>query len=314
MHQTTKHLGFIGLGAMGSRMARRLLGAGYPMTVYNRTRAKAEALGAHGATVANSAREVASVSDYVFTSLTDDRAVEDAFFHPDGILAGARADAVCIDLSTIAPATARRVAEAARARRVAALDAPVSGSTTQAEEGKLVIFVGGDEATFRDCRAVLDVLGTSTHLGTNGMGATMKLVANTLLGAGMQALAEAIVLGEKGGLDRDRLLDVLGATPVVAPAHKGKLENVRRGVYPVAFALSLMYKDFGLILREAVELSVPMPVTAAAQQLCAAAQADGRREDYSAIVSVMEQLAAISVRGCPGSPSRLPSPTVRGSG
>ena len=290
-------IGFVGLGAMGSRMARRLLTAGYSLTVYNRTSAKAEALQANRAAVAESPRALARGVDCIFSSLADDRAVEDVYLGPDGILAAARPGTVCIDLSTIAPSTARRLAEAARARGVAVLDAPVSGSTAQAETGKLVIFVGGDEATYRGCRPLLDVLGTSSYLGASGMGATMKLVANALLGAGMQALAEAIVLGEKAGLDRDRLLDVLSETPVVAPAHKGKLENARRGVYPVAFALSLMYKDFGLIVREAVQLSVPMPVTAAAQQLCAVAHARGRREDYSAVIGLMEDLAAAGSAG-----------------
>src|SRR5207245_10851677 len=153
--------------------------------------------------------------------------------------------------------TARGLAGAGGARGVAVLDAPVSGSTAQAEAGKLVIFVGGDEATYRGCRPLLDVLGTSSYLGASGMGATMKLVANALLGAGMQALAEAIVLGEKAGLDRDRLLDVLSETPVVAPAHKGKLENARRGVYPVAFDLSLMYNELSQYVCKTGESTTP---------------------------------------------------------
>ncbi len=127
------------------------------------------------------------------------------------------------------------------------------------------------------------------------------MVANALLGAGMQALAEAIVLGEKAGLERDRLLDALGHTAVVAPGYKTKLENARRSTYPVAFALPLMYKDFGLILHEATQLAVPMPATAVAQQLCAAEYARRREEDYSAVIGLMEDLAGIALKSAPHS-------------
>jgi 3-hydroxyisobutyrate dehydrogenase len=291
-----KPIGFIGLGTMGSRMAQRLLAARYPLTVYNRTRAKAEPLAAQGATIAETPRALASSCDYIMISLTDDAAVEVVFHGPDGILEGARAGTVCIDLSTIAPRTSRRIAEAARAKEVAIIDAPVSGSTAQVESGTLIIFVGGEPAMYERCRFLLDPLGKSFYMGSNGMGATMKLVANALLGAGMQALAEAIVLGEKAGLERDRLLDALGQTAVVAPSYKGKLENARRSAYPVSFALQLMYKDFGLILREAIEFAVPMPVTVVAQQLCAAEYARRREEDYSAVIGLMEELAGLSLK------------------
>ena len=296
-----KRIGFIGLGTMGSRMAQRLLAAGYPLMVYNRTRAKAEPLAAQGATIAETPRTVAASCEYIMTSLTDDAAVEGVFYGPDGILAGACSGAICIELSTIAPATSRRIAEAARAQGIEKIDAPVSGSTAQAEAGTLIIFVGGNEATYRRSQFLLDLLGKSFYMGSNGMGATMKLVANALLGAGMQALAEAIVLGEKAGLERDRLLDALGHTAVVAPGYKAKLENARRSTYPVAFALPLMYKDFGLILREATQLAVPMPATAVAQQLCAAEYARRREEDYSAVIGLMEDLAGIALKSAPHS-------------
>lgn len=291
-----KRIGFIGLGTMGSRMAQRLLAAGYPLTVYNRTRAKTEPLAAQGATIAETPRALAASCEYIITSLTDDAAVEAVFYGSEGILAGARSGATCIELSTIAPASSRRIAETARAQGIEMIDAPVSGSTSQAEAGTLIIFVGGNEATYQRSQFLLDLLGKSFYMGSNGMGATMKLVANALLGAGMQALAEAIVLGEKAGLERDRLLDAVGQTGVVAPSYKGKLENARRSSYPVTFAMHLMYKDFGLILREAMEFAVPMPVTVVAQQLCAAEYAQRREEDYSAVIGLMEDLAGLSLK------------------
>jgi 3-hydroxyisobutyrate dehydrogenase len=188
----------------------------------------------------------------------------------------------------------------------------VSGSTAQAEAGTLIIFVGGNEATYQHSQFLLDLLGKSFYMGLNGMGTTMKLVANALLGAGMQALAEAIVLGEKAGLERDRLLDALGHTAVVAPGYKAKLENARRSTYPVAFALPLMYKDFGLILREATQLAVPMPATAVAQQLCAAEYARRREEDYSAVIALMQDLAGVPLKSAPHSgdvPTASATPT-----
>ena len=159
-----KHIGFIGLGTMGSRMAQRLLAAGYPLTVYNRTRAKAEPLAAQGATIAETPRAVAASCEYIMTSLTDDAAVEAVFYGSDGILAGARSGATCIELSTIAPATSRRIAEAARAQGIETIDAPVSGSTAQAEAGTLIIFVGGNEATYRRSQFLLDLLGQSFYM------------------------------------------------------------------------------------------------------------------------------------------------------
>jgi 3-hydroxyisobutyrate dehydrogenase-like beta-hydroxyacid dehydrogenase len=184
------------------------------------------------------------------------------------------------------------VAEALRARDVAMLDAPVSGSAPQVESGTLVIFVGGEESAYEYAGPLLSVLGKATfHMGGNGMGATMKLVVNALLGASLQALAEAIVLGERAGLEKSRLLEVLGQTAVVAPSHRLKLENVGREEYPVAFSLQLMHKDFGLIMALAHQLAVAMPATAVADQMCAAEVARGRQEDMSATIELMEELA-----------------------
>ena len=178
------------------------------------------------------------------------------------------------------------------------LDAPVSGSTAQAEQGQLVIFVGGEEDVYEKCQPILAVLGSKTfYLGPSGAGTTMKLCVNTLLGLGVQALAEAIALGEKAGLPRERFLQILSETAVVSPSQKSKLENARNDEYPAAFPLRLMFKDFGLILATAMELSVPMPATAAAVQVAAAEHARQLAahsdEDFSAVVRAMEQLAGV---------------------
>jgi 3-hydroxyisobutyrate dehydrogenase-like beta-hydroxyacid dehydrogenase len=246
-------LGFVGLGYMGARVAGRLLEAGYPIGVYNRTREKTQAVAARGAHVYESPQELARAAEVVLSMLADDAAVEQVMLGANGIVAAARPGTTIIDLSSVHPDTSRSLARAA--------------STPQAEEGSLVVFVGGDSAVYEQCRPILDVIGNQVfYLGPNGSGATMKLVANSLLGAGMQALAEALVLGQRGGLDREVLVDVLEQTAVLAPGLKRKLENARAQQYPVQFPARLMWKDLGNVLRLAEERAVPMPVTGAAQQ------------------------------------------------
>jgi len=289
-------VGFIGLGAMGTRMAGRLLAAPHDLVVYNRTPERTRLLEQRGAKVAATARGLAAGVDIVFSSVANDAALEQVMFGPDGALAGTRAGTLVVEMSTVNPRTSRRLHEAARIKGVSVLDAPVSGSTVQAEQGQLVIFVGGEEDVYQKCQPILAVLGgKSFYLGPSGAGATMKLCVNTLLGLGVQALAEAIALGVKAGLPRERFLQVLGETAVVSPSQKAKLENVRKDEYPPAFALRLMFKDFGLIVETAMELSVPMPATAAAVQVAAAEHARQLAahidEDFSVVVRAMERLA-----------------------
>src|SRR5882672_1179057 len=291
--------GFIGLGAMGGRMAGRLLEAQHDVVVYDRVREATRPLEQRGATVAAGSRQLAAGADIVFCSVTDDAALEQVMFGPDGALAGARSGTTVIDMSTVSPRMSRRLHDAARAKGVAVLDAPVSGSTPQAEQGQLVIFVGGEEDVYQESQPLLAVLGSKTlYMGPGGSGTTMKLCANTLLGLGVQALAEAFALGEKGGLSRQRLVDVLGETAVVSPSQKSKLENVRKDEYPAAFPLRLMFKDFGLIAETAMELSVPMPATAAAVQVAAAEHARQLAartdDDFSVVVRTMERLAGVA--------------------
>ncbi|TME90855.1 MAG: NAD(P)-dependent oxidoreductase [Chloroflexi bacterium] len=287
-------LGFVGLGYMGSRIARRLVDAGYPLGVYNRTREKTRALAERGARVYDSARELAADSDTVLSMLADDDAVEEVMLGPEGVVAVARFGGTIIDLSSVHPDTSRRVASAARPRNVAVLDASVSGSTPQAEDGSLVVFVGGERAAFEQSGPILRVIGSHIfYLGPSGAGGMMKLVTNSLLGVGIQALAEALVLGQRAGLDKTTLLDVLEQTAVVTPGQKHKLENVRSGDYPVEFPLRLMFKDLLNIERLARQTAVPTPAIAAAQRMFTIEQAKNREEDFSAIIRTMEELAGM---------------------
>ncbi len=291
--QSKPTIGLIGMGHMGSHMAPRLISAGYHLTVYDRTREKAQAIA--GATVAETPEEAAANSDVVISIVTNDAALEEVMLGPNGVLAGTHAGSVIIDMSTVSPHTSRRLFQAAREKGVAMIDAAVSGSVPQVEQGSLVIFVGGEQETYQQCQPILDLLGQSSfYMGPSGMGTTMKLVVNTLLGLGMQALAEAIALGEKAGIEKGLLLDVLGQTTVLTSGQKSKLANVKREQYPTQFALSLQHKDLGLILSEANEISVSMPTTAVAQQMYTAALVKGMDEDFSIMIKFMEQLAGVS--------------------
>jgi 3-hydroxyisobutyrate dehydrogenase-like beta-hydroxyacid dehydrogenase len=291
--QSKPTIGFIGMGHMGSHMAPRLINAGYHLTVYDRTREKAQAIA--GATVAGTPEEAAAHSDVVISIVTNDPALEEVMFGPNGVLAGTHAGSVIIDMSTVSPRASRRLFQAAREKSVAMIDAAVSGSVPQVEQGSLVIFAGGGQEIYQQCKPILDILGQSSfYMGPSGMGTTMKLVVNTLLGLGMQALAEAIALGEKAGIQKGLLLDVLGQTTALTAGQKAKLANVKREQYPTQFALSLQHKDLGLILSEADEISVSMPATAVALQMYTAALAKGMDEDFSIMIKFMEQLAGVS--------------------
>jgi 3-hydroxyisobutyrate dehydrogenase-like beta-hydroxyacid dehydrogenase len=288
-------LGFIGMGGMGSRMAARLLAAGYDVTVYNRHRERTRPLEERGAKVASEPRDLAAHADIVLSSLADDAALEEVMLWPGGALVSASPGTILIEMSTVSLALSHRLHDLARQGGVLVLDAPVSGTTTVAEKGELVIFVGGDKAAYERCLPVLQVLSRQAHyMGPAGAGIAMKLCANTLLGLGIQALAEAVALGLKAGLQRERLVEVLGATAVVSPSQKSKLDNVRNEAYPPAFPLRLMVKDYRLILDTAMDLSAAMPATAAAQQVSAAElarqSASGRDEDFSSVVRALERL------------------------
>ena len=297
MNSLTKestHLGFIGIGNMGSRMAKRLLEHGYQLKAYNRSREDAEALVKYGATVADGIAELASEADVILSSLTNDDAVKSVYTDADGVFAHVRRGSAIIEMSTVSPATSRLLYDLSRKTGVKFLDSPVSGSTPAAEEGTLTLFCGGDEELFQAAQSIFSAIAKQYfYLGSSGSGTAMKLVANTLLGVGMQAIAESIALGQKEGLDRHRLLEVLSHTAVIAPAHLGKLTRADAGDYSAQFAIRLMNKDFGLVLATAAAAKVPMPATAAAFQMNLAEFAEGKEEDFSAVIALMERLAQV---------------------
>ncbi len=288
-------IGLLGLGRMGSLMVERLMEHGYTLAVYDRTKEKTQEVAQKGATVVDAPHDLGSHADVIITMVTDNHALDTVMYSSDGILAGVKQQhTTLIDMSTVSPEASRKLFKEAKERGVAMIDAPVSGSTPQVKEGSLMFFVGGEEATYQQCKPILDTLGkTSFYMGESGNGTTMKMVVNTMLGLGLQAVAESIALGEKAGLDKKQLLDVLGQTSVIAPAYKAKLTNAEREEYPVTFGLATMRKDFSLVMRLATELSVSMPATAVAEQMYAAALAQGHDEDYSVMIQFMEKMSGI---------------------
>ncbi|MGD0504126.1 MAG: NAD(P)-dependent oxidoreductase [Steroidobacteraceae bacterium] len=287
-------LGFIGVGYMGRPIAQRLLESGFRLSAYDRQRPKAEQLIPYGGTVAQSVEDLSATCDVVLSCLASDEAVLHIYKGADGAIARARPGSLFIDLSTVNPETSREIGKLGAERGVHVLDVTMSGSTPVAEQGALTLFGGGDQACFAAADSIFRVIARKYfYLGPSGSGATMKLVVNALLGIGMQAIAEALVLGEKAGLDRDRLLSVLSETAVVAPAHVGKLERAMNSDYSPQFPLRLMNKDFGLILNLAAAVGAHMPATRAAYEVNAMQSEQGGEQDFSAVILQMEKQASL---------------------
>ena len=287
-------IGFIGLGYMGSRIARRLARPGFSVVAFDRNRRKAAELAPVGISPVSDPRDLAHNADVILSCLSDDEAVRAVYDGPDGVIAHARPDALIVEMSTVRPETSRGLYRAGKKRGIDVLDVAISGSTPAAEQGALTLLSGGDRDVFDAAEPIFRAIAAQWfYLGPSGSGTTMKLVVNALLGVGMQAIAEAAAFGEKAGLERDRMLEVLAQTKVVAPAHAGKIAQARANNYAPQFPLRHMNKDFKLILEEAATLQAPMPVTAAAQQKNMSEAAQGVEEDFSAVVRTMELLGAI---------------------
>jgi 3-hydroxyisobutyrate dehydrogenase len=277
---------------MGRPIARRLLESGFKLTAYDRDHSKAEELIPYGGKVVRSVSELSSSCDVVLSCLPSDEAVLDIYRGPDGVFASAHRGSLVIEMSTVYPVTSQELARLGAESGVDVLDVTISGSTPAAEKGLLTLFGGGDKTRFADAEPILRAIARRYfHLGRSGSGATMKLVVNTLLGVGMQAIAEAVALGEKAGLDRHRLLEVLSYTAVVAPAHLGKLQRAMDGDYSPQFPLRLMNKDFGLIFNLAASLGVRMPAAEAAFEINARQSDQGEEQDFSAVILQMEKEA-----------------------
>jgi len=282
-------LGFIGLGHLGSPIARRLIAAGFPMAIYDPNQMKAAEFAALGAEVTQNPGKLASEVEVVLSCLPDESSVETVYLGTCNALGTARPGTRIIELSTISPETSRKLHRAARQFGLSALDVAVSGSAPSAEAGTLTLFGGGHRNDFEAAEAIFAAIARQWfYMGSSGSGVAMKLVVNTILGVGMQAIAEAVALGSSLGLPRDLLFDTLAKTAVVAPAHAGKLATAKEDDYTPQFPIRLMRKDFGLVLGAAAQFGLPMPATEAASEINSAEAASGIEEDFSAVIRWME--------------------------
>jgi 3-hydroxyisobutyrate dehydrogenase-like beta-hydroxyacid dehydrogenase len=263
------NVGFIGLGLMGKPMAQNLVRAGFPLTVWNRTKSKADDLVRAGAKLAENPREVAAGSDVLITIVSDPPALEDVLFGSSGASAGAlealRKGAILIDSSTVSPDTARRVAAACAERGVDFLDAPVTGGTWGAEKGELVFMVGGEAAVLDRAKPVLEAMGKKFFLlGPNGAGQTVKLGMNLLLALEVDAWAESLALVTKAGVPAERLVEVMQSSMGHARLLDVKTPLMVKNEYPASFPLRLMHKDLRLALELAREQGTRLPAAEAA--------------------------------------------------
>jgi 3-hydroxyisobutyrate dehydrogenase-like beta-hydroxyacid dehydrogenase len=298
LNKITKNhrLGFIGLGHLGSPIARRLLSAGFRTVVCDRDAGKTKALSALGAEVARDPRELAAQVDVVLSCVSDAAAVEAVYLGAGGVLRNARRGTLIIEMSTVAPETSRKVSRVARELGISVLDVAISGSSPAAEAGTLTLLGGGDRLEFDAAEAIFAALAKQWfYMGPSGSGDATKLVVNLLLGVGMEAVAEAIALGETLGLPRDLLFDTLAKTAVVSPVQAAKLVSAKRNDYNAQFPIGLMHKDFGLALAAAARAGLSLPAAEAAAAVNAAETARDAGEDFSAVVRRMEQEAGAKI-------------------
>ena len=284
------HIGFAGLGRMGTAMAQRLLDDGHRLTVFNRSKERSLPLAERGAAVAASPRELAEVADVLITMLLDPTAAQAVVAHPEtGMLAAGRPGQVIVEMSTIGPEAARELSVLAAGSGVRLLDAPVSGSVPAAQAGTLTTLVGGDEAAYHQVRPVLRSLtARQLYLGPSGSGATMKLALNAVLGVLNEALAEALLMAERSGIRIEDAYDALEASAVAAPyvGYK-RAAFLAPGDAPVAFTIEAMAKDLDLALTLADKLGLGLPVVVGARQALACAVASGLGDaDLARVIDV----------------------------
>jgi 3-hydroxyisobutyrate dehydrogenase-like beta-hydroxyacid dehydrogenase len=289
------NIGFIGLGVMGSGMVRRLLAAGHEVAGYNRTEAKAQRLLQSGMKWAESPRAAAQAAEFVFTMVSNTEALHAVSSGPNGILAGLGSGKIFIDMSTVSPAASRELAAAVAAKGAAMLDAPVSGSISTMEEGKLSIMVGGDRAVYEKALPILQAIGPKvTHVGRNGLAVSMKIATNLSLGVQMLAFSEGVLLAEKSGIARETAVEVLLNSVMASPMVKYRGPFVLKMPEEAWFDVNMMQKDLLLALEMGRQLEVPLPSTAITNEMLTTARAMGLAEkDFAVLFEVLATMAGV---------------------
>ena len=290
-------IGFIGLGLMGKPIAGHLVRAGYRVTVHNRSRAAVDELIAQGGRAADNPKGVAAESDVVITMLPDSPDVEAVAFGEQGILAAARPGMIHVDMSTIAPAAARRIAEAESRAGVENLDAPVSGGDVGAKNATLTIMVGGKPDVFQKCLPIFETLGKKiTLIGDHGAGQIAKACNQIMVAAQMVAMGELLVFAQKAGADPREVVEAIKAGAAQCWTLDTKPQRLFAGNRAPGFKSSMMLKDLNIIVDSAKVYGIPLPTTAVNAQLFAALVAAGQGDlDNSAVIGVIEELARVKL-------------------
>ena len=293
-----QRIGFIGIGLMGKQMARHLLEAGHPLTIWNRSREKADDLLAAGARWADSPRMAAATSDVVITMVTDSAASEAVCCGKDGILEGAHDGLILIDMGSIAPEMSRSIAGRAREKGVAMLDAPVTGNPKVAEAGKLGIMIGGPEKTYQACLPIFEILAAKiVYVGAeNGTGTTLKLINNLILGVAIEAVSEAMVLAAKVSIDPRKVIEITSVGGARTGAMETRGERMIRGDFAPGFSTNNMYKDLTSVMKLADEAGVSLPATSTSWDILRAAKSRGDGDlDSCCVLRILEDLAQTKV-------------------
>lgn len=281
---------------MGSRMVERLLTAGHQVTGYNRTRSKAEPLIAAGMKWADSPRAVAEAAEITFSMVANTQALEAVTAGPNGILAGLSSGKLYIDMSTVSPAVSRSLAQKVRAKAAEMLDAPVSGSVTTLEEGKLSIMAAGSREAFDEALPILQAIGPKvTHVGANGLAVSMKIATNLSLAVQMLALSEGVLLAEKSGIAREIAVEVLLNSVIASPMVKYRGPFVLQMPDEAWFDVNMMQKDLLLALELGRQLDVPLPTTAITNEMLTTARGMGLAEkDFAVLFQVLARMAGLN--------------------
>jgi 3-hydroxyisobutyrate dehydrogenase len=298
MSSMADRVAFLGLGIMGSRMAANLSRAGFELTVWNRTRAKAEAFaGEHGGTVADTPAQAAEAADIVLTMVVDGAQVEQVLLGPDGVVEAAQPGLLCVDCSTIGPTPARAIAESLATHEIHFLDAPVTGSSPKAEDGTLTIMAGGEAADFERARPVLEAMGSLiVHAGPLGHGQMVKLINNSVAAINAAVVGEALLVGKRAGVDLDALVKVVGSGSGSSAMLQLKAGPMRNHDYTTLFKLEHMLKDVRLCLEEGQALGAPFPSAAYVREILTAGMGRGHAEDdFAALIEVLEGLAGTTL-------------------
>ena len=289
------NLGFVGLGAMGGRVAKRLLDSGHTVTGYNRTRSKAQWLLDYGMRWGETPRAVAQIADVTFTMVTNTAALHEVVGGHDGILAGLEKGKIYIDMSTISPAASQKLSTQVAKTGAQMLDSPVSGSIITLEQGNLSLMVGGDKATFEQVRPILLDIGPKiNYVGSNGQAVLMKVAINLNLQVQILAFCEGLLLAEKGGIPRETALEVMLNSAIASPSLKYRTPFILQMPDEAWFNVNMMQKDMLLALELGRELNMPLPTVAASNEYLTAARAMGLAEqDFVIVYKVLARMAGL---------------------